>query len=196
MPAAAGGLAARQCPITSASGLPTRPCRIRASAARSASSTFFELAPRAGLIAPRVRYDIAASTRSPEFSTPCPSLSEIKPSIFDGGEHRPTLVSCRLAQRWCCPAEALSKATRRAAGKRAERFRAASSRRVIRVVHATTGASVRLTCVAKRIPYSPRPQAQREYERRPFSRLAIVGLGRAAPSLGYSGSAVHRMFTY
>jgi len=36
----------------------------------------------------------------------------------------------------------------------------------------TTGASVRLTCVAQVHPYSPRQRAQREYERRPFSRLA------------------------
>ena len=52
------------------------------------------------------------------------------------------------------------------------RFIAASSFCVIRVAQVTTGASVRLTCVAQVHPYSPRQRAQREYERRPFSRLA------------------------
>jgi len=45
------------------------------------------------------------------------------------------------------------------AGKRAQRFRAASSFRVIRGVLTSNGASVRLADVAKRIPYSPRERA-------------------------------------
>ena len=69
----------------------------------------------------------------------------------------------------------------RGAGKRAERFRAASSWRVIRVVLTTPGASVRLAGVAHPHPYSPRERAERGYERRPFSgsrKRASVGQGR------------------
>ena len=69
----------------------------------------------------------------------------------------------------------------RGAGKRAERFRVASSWRVIRAVLTTPAASVRLACVAHPHPYSPRGRAQREYERRPFSgsrKRASVGQGR------------------
>jgi hypothetical protein len=43
---------------------------------------------------------------------------------------------------------------------------------VIRVDLTTTGASVRLTCVALIIPTRRGGERQREYERRPFSRLA------------------------
>jgi hypothetical protein len=75
----------------------------------------------------------------------------------------------------------LERGARRGAGSRAERFHAASSPRVIRVLHPTTGASVRLASVGQPHPYSPRPRAWREYERGPASRLAEAGNRAATP---------------
>ena len=51
------------------------------------------------------------------------------------------------------------------AGKRAERFHAASSRPAIRAVLTTPGASAATHRSSKRIPYSPRARAQRGHER-------------------------------
>ena len=76
---------------------------------------------------------------------------------------------------------ALRPSRARGAGKRAERFHAASSWRVIRVALTTPAASVRLADDVHAHPYSPRVRAQREYERRPFSgsrKGASVGQGR------------------
>ena len=55
------------------------------------------------------------------------------------------------------------------AGKRAQRFPAASSRPAIRPVLTTAGASAATHLSSKRIPYSPRARAQRGYERSTFS---------------------------
>ena len=67
------------------------------------------------------------------------------------------------------------------AGKRAERYHAASSRPAIRAVLITPGASGATHMSSNRIPYSPRTRAQREYERSTFSgsrKPASDGQGR------------------
>ena len=96
-------------------------------------------------------------------------------------------LGCRLRSAGLGQPRPLERGTRCAprerwgAGKRAERFHAASSWRVIRAVLTTRGASVRLACVAHTHPLSPRWRAQREYERRPFSgsrKGASAGQGR------------------
>jgi hypothetical protein len=74
------------------------------------------------------------------------------------------------------------------AGKRPERFRAASSVHVIRVDLTRPPAHLRARHVSHtRIPYSPRQRAQREYERRAFSPSRSDGLGRPVPALRISG---------
>ena len=77
------------------------------------------------------------------------------------------------------------------AGKRAQRFRAASSFPVIRnVLKSEWRIGARLADAAKRIPYSPRQRAQREYERRTFSGSRI----RPRPDKAGTASAAAQPF--
>ena len=99
----------------------------------------------------------------------CP-LSEIIVSAVDDHFAGLPVTQCRP---W--PAEDVWSEARAAparytgAGKRAERFHAASSRPAIRAALTTPRASAASHLSPNRIPYSPRARAQREYERRPFS---------------------------
>ena len=85
-----------------------------------------------------------------------------------------SVSSLPRAQCRHCPSEALGARRAQAeAGKRPQpihrgEFVPCDPRRT----QMTTGASVRLTCVAQAHPYSPRCRAKREYERRSVSRLA------------------------
>jgi len=81
-------------------------------------------------------------------------------------DERDAGLPIRQCRPW--PAEAVWSEARAApavwtgAGKRAQRFLAASPFTVIRGVLKSNGASVRLAHVAKHIRYSPRKRAQRE----------------------------------
>jgi hypothetical protein len=78
----------------------------------------------------------------------------------------------------------LQRGVRRAAGKRATRFRAASSVRVIRVDLTPTPAHQCAWRVSPtRIPTRRGTRASRASERRPFSRLAEADRGRPVPVL-------------
>jgi hypothetical protein len=89
----------------------------------------------------------------------------------------------RREARRCWPAGDLG-ARRRAA--QPESGRSDSARRVrsprSASLRITTGASVRLAGVALTRPYSPRVRAERVHERRPLSRRAEAGPGRAVPA--------------
>ena len=143
------------------------------------------LRSRSGFAVPR-RAPTAVGGRSQARCCTCAALAAVgdrRASVDDRWAGLP------VTQRRPWPAEDVWSEPRAAparctgAGKRAERFHAASSRPAIRPVLRTPGASAATHRSSKRIPYSPRARAQRGYERSTFFRLAEVVLGRTRPAL-------------
>ena len=141
------------------------------------------LRSRSGFAVPR-RAPTAVGGRSQARCCTCAALSAV-------GDRRASVDDCwaglPVTQRRPWPAEDVWSEPRAAparctgAGKRAERFHAASSRPAIRAVLTTPGASGATHLSSSRIPYSPRTRAQREYERSTFSgsrKSASDGQGR------------------
>ena len=126
------------------------------------------LRSRSGFAVPR-RAPTAVGGRSQARCCTCGTVRFRRASVDDHWAGLP-VTQCRP---W--PAEDVWSEARAApamctgAGKRAERFPAASSRPAIRPVLTTPGASAATHRSSTRIPYSPRMRAQRGYERSPFS---------------------------